>query len=65
MTDAAGAPIAVDGLWGILAGNGGSAGSASQLYFAAGPSAETHGLFGTLSYGMPAGSPGAGGGTGY
>ncbi|MBI1394932.1 MAG: TIGR03118 family protein [Betaproteobacteria bacterium] len=42
-------PIVIDGLWGILFGNGGSAGSTSDLYFAAGPDGEAHGLFGRLS----------------
>jgi len=64
LTGAAAAPIAVDGLWGITFGNGASAGYANQLYFAAGPGAETHGLFGTISFGAP-GTPGGGGGGGY
>ncbi len=43
-------PLAIDGLWGISPGNGGGAGSASDLYFTAGPNGETHGLFGSLTY---------------
>ena len=44
----AGSPIAIDGLWGLMFGNGGSAGPTGTLYFTAGPNGETHGLFGTL-----------------
>ncbi len=64
LSNASGTPVAVSGLWGIVFGNGGSAGMADQLYFAAGPGGETHGLFGTISYGAPAGSGGGGGGGG-
>jgi uncharacterized protein (TIGR03118 family) len=41
-------PIVIDGLWGIGFGNGGGAGPATTLFFAAGPDEETHGLFGRL-----------------
>jgi uncharacterized protein (TIGR03118 family) len=43
-----GNPIQIDGLWGLLFGNGGSGGSADYLYFSAGPDDESHGLFGSL-----------------
>jgi uncharacterized protein (TIGR03118 family) len=46
-----GTPIAVDGLWGIAFGNGAAAGPASTLYFLSGPSAEAHGLFGSITAG--------------
>jgi len=59
VANAAGTPLSVPGLWGITFGNDANAGLSSQLYFAAGPSAETHGRFGTVSYGNP-----LGGGTG-
>jgi uncharacterized protein (TIGR03118 family) len=49
LLDAAGAPIAIDGLWGLAFGNGAKAGSASELYFTAGTQGSTHGLFGALS----------------
>lgn len=42
-----GAPITIDGLWGLLPGNGASA-SASDLWFSAGPNSESHGLIGVL-----------------
>lgn len=44
-----GKPITIDGLWGLGFGNGGTAGSATTLYFAAGIQDEDHGLFGTLT----------------
>ncbi|MGE0519604.1 MAG: TIGR03118 family protein [Candidatus Binatia bacterium] len=40
--------IEIDGLWGIGFGNGGLAGSADVLYFAAGPNDEVDGLFGMI-----------------
>ena len=49
VTDGNGAPLAIDGLWAITPGNGGSAGSQSLLYFSAGPDGETHGLLGVLT----------------
>jgi uncharacterized protein (TIGR03118 family) len=65
LSDSLGNPVSIPGLWGLLIGNGGSAGFAGQIYYAAGPSAETHGAFGTISFGSPASAPGGGGGTGY
>ncbi|HEX8873186.1 MAG TPA: PEP-CTERM sorting domain-containing protein, partial [Nitrosospira sp.] len=44
-----GHPLAIDGLWAISPGNDGSGGSSQLLYFTAGPSDETHGLFGVLT----------------
>jgi uncharacterized protein (TIGR03118 family) len=41
-------PIKIDGLWGIAFGNGGTAGPATTLYFAAGPHDEEDGLFGRI-----------------
>jgi uncharacterized protein (TIGR03118 family) len=46
-----GTPIAVDGLWAIAFGNGSAAGPTTSLYFAAGPGAEAHGLFGSITAG--------------
>jgi uncharacterized protein (TIGR03118 family) len=46
-----GAPIAIDGLWAIAFGNGSAAGPTTSLYFAAGPGAEAHGLFGSITAG--------------
>jgi uncharacterized protein (TIGR03118 family) len=48
---AAGAPIAVDGLWAIAFGNGAAAGPTNDLYFLAGPSGQSHGLFGFIAVG--------------
>jgi uncharacterized protein (TIGR03118 family) len=67
LSDANSAPLAISGLWGMTFGNGASAGYSNQLYVTAGPQAETHGLFATISYGSPAGggTGGTGGGLGY
>ncbi|HYM83202.1 MAG TPA: TIGR03118 family protein, partial [Candidatus Dormibacteraeota bacterium] len=43
-----GKPIVIDGLWGLLFGNG-VAGSPTTLLFSAGPDREQHGLFGTIT----------------
>ena len=48
LLDGAGNPIVIDGLWGLIAGNGGSAGSPNKLYFTAGPNDEANGLFGVI-----------------
>ncbi len=40
--------VEVPGLWGLQFGNGASLGDSNALYFAAGPSDETQGLFGVL-----------------
>jgi len=53
LADANGAPIAIDGLWGLAFGNGANAGSAALLYFTAGPQGGTHGLFGAFSVTQP------------
>lgn len=43
-------PLVIDGLWGIsFGGNTANNGTATTLYFAAGPNDEQHGLFGTLT----------------
>ena len=41
-------PLVIDGLWGISFGAGGSNGLPTELFFAAGPNDEEHGLFGKL-----------------
>ncbi|MBY0428968.1 MAG: TIGR03118 family protein [Alphaproteobacteria bacterium] len=41
-------PIEIDGLWGMLFGNGVHLGRANHLYFAAGPNHEKDGVFGKL-----------------
>lgn len=47
--DAGNQAIAIDGLWALAPGNGGSAGSRDRLYFTAGPNGESHGLFGVVT----------------
>ncbi len=44
-----GDPLAIDGLWSLIAGNGGGGGSPQSIYFSAGPDGATHGLFGVIS----------------
>lgn len=48
LQDASGNNIRIDGLWGLIIGNGGNGGDANALYFAAGPGGQQHGLFGSL-----------------
>ena len=43
--------ITIDGLWAIAFGNGAAGGPTTSLYFAAGPSDESHGLFGSITAG--------------
>jgi len=50
LTGQDGKPIVIDGLWGLMAGNGGNAGSASEILFSAGPNDESDGLVGALSF---------------
>jgi len=42
-----GSPVQIDGLWGLLPGNG-TAGAPNQVWFSAGPDGEAHGLLGLL-----------------
>ena len=44
----AGAPVEIEGLWGIAFGVGGATGPADALFFAAGSGDEAHGLFGRI-----------------
>jgi uncharacterized protein (TIGR03118 family) len=54
LRDAGGIPLEIDGLWGLIPGNGGSGGSPQSIYFSAGPADEGHGLFGVLAVPEPA-----------
>jgi uncharacterized protein (TIGR03118 family) len=45
-----GSQIVIDGLWGILFGNGVGGGDMNSLYFSSGPNDETNGLFGKLTF---------------
>ncbi|HZL86769.1 MAG TPA: TIGR03118 family protein [Pirellulaceae bacterium] len=49
LSQAPGKPLEIDGLWGLVFGNGRTAGTATTLYYAAGPDDETHGLFGKIT----------------
>jgi hypothetical protein len=42
-----GVPIQIDGLWGLMFGNGNAA-KTNQLIFSAGPSDESYGLLGKI-----------------
>ena len=48
LTDGGGQTIAIDGLWSLVSGNDGNAGSSESLYFSAGPAGEAHGVLGVL-----------------
>jgi hypothetical protein len=48
LTGPDGKPIAIAGLWALIPGNDGNAGSSEKIYFTAGPNDETNGLFGVL-----------------
>jgi len=51
LRDDSGEPIQIDGLWGLVFGNGVSLGDSDSLYFTAGPNGEQDGIFGRLRYG--------------
>jgi uncharacterized protein (TIGR03118 family) len=46
LRDGTGAPITLDGLWGLIPG---PASQSNVLFFSAGPNDETHGLLGTIT----------------
>src|SRR5262249_46676448 len=49
LANSMGNPITIDGLWGLVVGNGTANGGANNtIYFTAGPDGENHGLFGSL-----------------
>jgi uncharacterized protein (TIGR03118 family) len=54
LADPNGNPLAIDGLWGLIAGSGGSAGDPGAIYFTAGLDNETLGLFGSITTPEPA-----------
>jgi uncharacterized protein (TIGR03118 family) len=49
LKDVHGNPIAIDGLWGLIFGNGGNGGDVNTLYFSAGMNNGANGLFGSLA----------------
>ena len=48
LEDTTGNPIAIPGLWALIAGNGGNGGDTGAVYFSAGTGGQQHGLFGSL-----------------
>lgn len=46
-----GTPVVIDGLWALAFGNGAAAGPTNDLYFLAGPTGQSHGLFGFVAAG--------------
>jgi len=52
--------LVIDGLWGIQFGNGVLSQPTDVLFFAAGPAAETHGLYGFIAPAAPAAGSGHG-----
>ncbi len=48
IADPDGKPLQIDGLWSLTFGTDNGAGKHDELFFAAGPSAEDHGLYGKL-----------------
>jgi hypothetical protein len=59
LRDANGAPVAIDGLYGLDFGNGTVSGDRNALYFSAPPDNHRHGLFGSLRVALevPAAAP--------
>ena len=53
LNNSTGDPIVIEGLWGLIVGNGGNGGKKDTLYFTAGPGDEQHGLFGSLAVPEP------------
>jgi hypothetical protein len=51
--DPKGNPIVIEGLWGLIFGNGGNGGDPNKLYFTAGIGGGLHGLFGSLTPSSP------------
>jgi uncharacterized protein (TIGR03118 family) len=48
MTDRNGAPVFIDGLWGLAFGNGVNSQPTTTLFYAAGPGGEAHGVYGKI-----------------
>jgi uncharacterized protein (TIGR03118 family) len=61
LTDPAGNPIVIGGLWALRVGNGGAAGDPHTLFFTAGIDHENHGLFGQIQSIAPVTFDGAAG----
>ena len=50
ITNASGAPIIIDGLWGIAFGNGLNGQPVDTLFYAAGPNDESNGVYGRIDF---------------
>lgn len=50
MRDETGAPLIIDGIWGLAFGNGEVSGGFNNLYFTAGVGNEQHGVFGEIKF---------------
>jgi uncharacterized protein (TIGR03118 family) len=48
VSDSTGAPVVIDGLWGIAFGNDLNAQPSNTLFYTAGPNSETHGRYGRI-----------------
>ena len=57
LSNAAGIPFVIDGLWALINGNGGSGGNPNRVYFTAGINNENDGLFGSLQIPEPGSLP--------
>jgi uncharacterized protein (TIGR03118 family) len=57
LTNAAGIPFMIDGLWALINGNGGNGGDPNRVYFTAGINGEADGLFGSLTVPEPSSLP--------
>jgi uncharacterized protein (TIGR03118 family) len=53
LTKRDGSLVKIDGLWALVVGNDGSAGSSQKIYFTAGPNDEVNGLFGVIAVPEP------------
>jgi uncharacterized protein (TIGR03118 family) len=61
LSDASNQPLEIPGLWGLDFGNGGTAGPAGTMFFAAGPDDEANGLFGSITAAQTTTTTGGGG----
>ena len=53
LTKRDGSIVKIDGLWALVVGNDGAAGSSQKIYFTAGPNDEANGLFGVIAVPEP------------
>jgi len=57
LSNTAGVPFVLDGLWALINGNGGNGGLSDRVYFTAGINGEDDGLFGSLQVPEPGSLP--------